>query len=359
VGESISSLGEKELIRRLFQPAFTGAFRLEVPIGDDAAVVALPSGRSLVATIDKIPERLIAHQLGLVTYEHLGRYLVAANLSDLAAMGADPLGILLSFCLPSSFGLKDVEDLTLGISSTCARYEVPVLGGDTGGGSAPSLVAAALGTLPSGTALRRDGACPGDVLYSTGTPGTFGVALAYYLVARNEGLILETTDERLLLARFRAAEPQLLAGRMLRDSGVVRACQDISDGVGQTALELATNSGCAVELDIALLSQAGPTFASKVAEACECPIERLLLGPGADFELMFAARPDDAASIESLFAEANIRISPIGRFVDGSGGFGRYSNGEIRPLPEIGWKHFTGKSDLDSIRSTYQSSPQT
>lgn len=349
---SIAGLGEKRLIAEIIRPAFA-AGTAEVDIGDDAAVVSIPDGASVVVTTDKIPERLIAYGLGLMDDAQLGRYLVAANLSDLAAMGATPAALLLCLCLPPDYGLDKLRQLVQGAAAAAREFDTPIVGGDTGGGSALCLSATAIGWAPRGTSLQRSGAKPGDRLLATGMPGKFGTALAYYLVARPAGCELSAEAQRELCGALCVPSPRVAQGTFLRASGKAHACQDVSDGVAQTAHELADASGLGVQIDLGQLIAAAPSCAGEVAKRCSAGIEMVLLGPGADYELMFAAPRENCDWIVDEFRRRAWPVSIIGEFHDGERLI-RDVDGTTRPLPH-GWQHFSGKSDVDAIRSTYGS----
>lgn len=351
----ISDIGEKQLIASLIRPLFTRLKKgVEVNIGDDAAVLQLTDSLSLVLTIDKIPEQLVAHSLGIMDLCDVGRYLVVANLSDLAAMGAGPIALLLSLCLPQEFETENLEMLTRGIAETAAHYGVPVVGGDTGGGSAISLVAAAVGTIMPGKALTRGGAKPDDVIFSTGYPGAFGTALAYLLAAKPAGLKYSDDQEKGLFKKFLQPEPRLKEGKKLSELGLVNACQDISDGVGQTLIEISDMSGLGFSVRSDLLLEAAPSSIFEIAAFSNCSPEAIMLGPGADFELLFSVPPDKKEELIKIFKEENWRLHRLGKFIE-KGHEIVSADGTKKQIPQLGWQHFTGRTDIENIRSKYTS----
>ena len=347
----LSAIGEKGLIASMIRPLF-GDAAVDVGVGDDAAVVSLQNGPSLVLTIDKIPEQLVAVSLGLMDDYDVGRYLVVANLSDLAAMGADPVAFLMSLCLPADLPQERLASLLRGIGDAASDYDTPVVGGDTGGGSAISLVGVAVGTVSGNAPLTRCGARPGDVLLATGSPGTFGVALAYFMVARPAGLRLPTHEEDLLRDKLAKPVPRLKDGRLLRQLGLVTACQDISDGVGQTARELSQESGVGVLVESRSLIASSQVDVSAVARACNVQAAEIMLGPGADFELLVAIPSERAAEATEALHRSGQVLSCIGHFTD-SGCSVAMADGSRLPIPETGWSHFSGLPDLERIRKVY------
>ena len=211
----LTALGEKGIIRDLIRPLFA-VDSLEVGLGDDAAVLKVADNLSIVLTIDKIPPQLVAQTLGVMTDRDVGRYLVVANLSDLAAMGACPIALLLSICLPIDFTKERLKAFLEGFAEASREFSVPVAGGDTAGGAATAFVAAAVGRIEPGTALRRSTAQVGDVIFATGRPGSFGTALAYFLVAKPRGEYLPPEDEAFLVEKLCHPTPRLEQGKLLR-----------------------------------------------------------------------------------------------------------------------------------------------
>lgn len=348
--QSVSDVGEKTLIASLIEPQFWDADGAKgLLIGDDAAVVTLAPNRALVASIDKIPERLIGQELGLMNYEDVGTYLVAASLSDVAAMGAAGLGLLISLCLPSDFPIKDFHALIQGIKRGSVEFGVPVLGGDTKAGSTVGLVATAMGVVEPDAVLRRRDAKPGHLVCVTGNPGRFGAALAYFLTAARKGGALSSAEEEWLLRSFRFPQPRLEAGQLLAHSRRCGACQDVSDGLGQTAIEIALASGVAVVLDVDALVQAGPASLKVIAAHADTTERAILLGPGADFELMFTAAPQDVEEFQTLLGNVGLQLHQIGEVTEGSGVRVR-EHGNETEISNVGYEHFTKYPDAELIR---------
>jgi thiamine-monophosphate kinase len=352
---NLQSLGEKEIIKSFISPMFSNN-NVEVGVGDDSAVIQITNDISLVATIDRIPENLVAYQYGVINEEQLGQYLAVANLSDLAAMGASPLGMLMSLVMPSDFDVKKLQGLLTGINNEARKYNAPVLGGDTKGGPSRSFTIAALGTIPSGTSLTRRGARSGDKIYVTGKPGQFGVALAYTLVAKENGLKFSHSKEKKIFEPFITPRACIEQGKYLRELGIVKGCQDISDGISQTVKEIAEASGVGFTLDLDKLISLASEDAMIISRFCDCDIADILLGPGADFELIFGVSPSDAAFVEKGFSEKKWDIHCIGEFSN-SGYFVVDKQGNKRVPPE-GFSHFSGLSDDKKIANSYSSHGQ-
>ncbi|MGH6613959.1 thiamine-phosphate kinase [Sphingomonas sp.] len=241
--------------------------------------------------------------------------LVVANLSDLAAKGATPLGVLLNY--PLSSGAWDTAFLA-GFAHVLKSFDTPLLGGDTVSlpqGARRVLTLTAIGSAAAATPL-RSGARPGDLLYVTGTIGNAGAGLA---IARGK----PGSDE--LLDAYRRPHPRLAEGRALAPH--VHAMMDVSDGLLIDARRMAETSGLAVTIDLGAvpLSPAYLDFAGRTRDA------RLAAATaGDDYELLFAAPPGHAPPATA---------TPIGRFDPGAGLI-LHDGGDVLPLPgHLGFQH--------------------
>jgi thiamine-monophosphate kinase len=283
------SLGEFELIERWF--ARLGAQRDDVVlgVGDDGALLAPHAGEQLVAVLDTLVEG--THFLPGSPPESVGHRALAVNLSDIAAMGAEPAWALLALTLPR-IDAAWLEGFARGFGQLAKRHSVALVGGDTTRG--PLSISVQLqGFVPPGAALRRSGAQPGDLLCVTGTPGDAAAGLE--IARRADGPA--DTAARALLERFLYPTPRLAAGRRLRD--FASACIDVSDGLAGDAGKLAAASGCGVMLDAAAL----PLSAALRAVCGETAARRHALTGGDDYELCFALPPARLAALRASWPE--------------------------------------------------------
>src|SRR6185369_15586330 len=164
-------MGEFELIERYFRLAASGVLQrrgdVELGIGDDAALLRMPPDRQLVAALDTLVEG--RHFPAGCEPASIGHRSLAVNLSDLAAMGAEPCWFLLALTLPDS-DAAFLDAFASGLHALARRHDVALVGGDTTAGPL-SVSVQALGIIEPGTALLRSGGAPGDRLYVSGTPG--------------------------------------------------------------------------------------------------------------------------------------------------------------------------------------------
>lgn len=272
-------------------------------------------GETIVLTHDMIVEGvhfLLDDPPGDVAWK-----LVAVNLSDLAAKGAEPIGALLGYSLgDEAWNAAFVE----GLASALRGFALPLLGGDTV--AAPAGVPRSFGLTAlgraSGPVLSRSGAAAGDHLWVTGTIGDAGLGLA---VARGE-----IDGNEAMLHRYRRPQPRLAAGRAL--APLASAMMDVSDGLLIDAARMADASGlsASIALDSVPLSPAC-TDALRAATA------------GDDYELLFAASPGRAPEIAAIAADLALPVTRIGAFAEGSG-LGLTQRGEPVPLPpRLGYEH--------------------
>jgi thiamine-monophosphate kinase len=285
---------------------------------DDAAVLDV-AGATLVLTHDVIAEGV--HFLADDPPDGVAWKLVALNLSDLAAKGARPLGVLLGFPLGDEAWDRAFLD---GLGLVLGAFGIPLLGGDTV--KAPRVLGLTAIGRAEGPVPSRGGARVGDQLWVSGTIGDAGLGLRMLKEAlpRDENLV----------ERYRNPFPRLEAGQRL--APVVSAMIDISDGLLLDADRMATASSVAIDLDLSLipLSDAarrsgGEDLRARLAAATA----------GDDYELLFAASPDRARHVLAIGEETGLPLTPIGAFAAGAG-VTLTDGGEPLPLPpRLGWEH--------------------
>jgi thiamine-monophosphate kinase len=317
---------EFSMIARYFRPlAGPGALDLS----DDAALLDPPAGRQLVLAADAMVAGV--HFLPDDPPETIGRKLLRANLSDLAAMGAVPLAYLLTVSLPRDIAPGWLEGFSTGLALDQAEYGLQVLGGDTTSTPGPiSLSLTILGHVAPGTALRRSGAVIDDDIWVSGTIGDGTLGLAVLLGQQ------PPDTEGFLADRYRLPRPRVALGQAL--VGLASAAMDVSDGLVQDLGHLcrAAGLGAEIQADSVPLSDAGAALLARDAGL----LPRILTG-GDDYELIFAAPRAAAPLIESRAAACGVAVTRIGRFAageplvtvkDGQGG--------VISLGSGGWSHF-------------------
>lgn len=314
---------EFSLIARHFLPlAGQGALALS----DDAAVIDTPSGQLVLAA-----DAMVAgvHFLPDDPPETIGRKLLRVNLSDLAAMGAAPLGYLMTVALPKGTTPEWLEAFAAGLAADQAEFGLAVLGGDTVSTPGPvTLSLTILGTVPPGQALLRKGARAGDEIWVSGTIGDGALGLR---AARGT-----LADDGFLAGRYRLPQPRLALGQALR--GVARAAMDVSDGLVQDCGHLCRLAACGAEIEAAAVPLSDGARAALAADPALLP---LILTGGDDYELLFAAAPEDAACVLEAGRVSRTPVTRVGRFTAGAPDVRVLGpNGSEMSLPRGGWSHF-------------------
>jgi thiamine-monophosphate kinase len=321
--------GEFELIRRHFGPLATtpGALGLS----DDAALLATSEGTDLVLTADALIGGV--HFLEDDPADLVARKLLRVNLSDLAAMGAVPLGYLLTTAWPAAVEEDWIAAFAAGLAADQKTFDVALLGGDTVSTTGPiALSLTAIGQVPAGAALRRDGARPGDRLFLTGSLGDGALGL---LAARGELAGSDADDLAYLERRYRLPEPRTAVGPRL--IGVASAAIDVSDGLIADAGHLVETSAVAIEIERAALPLS--PAAARVVEAAPKHWPRIL-GGGDDYELLFSASPKAREQVEAIARESGVSITEIGVVDTGDRVDVLDADGKALELPSGGWQHF-------------------
>ncbi len=323
-------LGEFQRINRYFRPlakSFQGSLELE----DDAGLIAVADGYELVVTTDAMVAGV--HFLPEDEPADLARKVLRVNLSDLAAMGAQPVAYTLTTALPDSVGEDWLAALAAGLGQDQAEFGIGLLGGDSVKTFGPVVLAVtALGRVESGRALRRSGAQPGDLICVSGALGDGALGL---LAARGElnGMI-EPRHVAALSARYHLPQPRLALGRRL--IGLAHAAMDVSDGLPGDLGHICDTSGVGarVEARRVPLSDAG-----RAALAADPGLRRIALSGGDDYELLFTVPATAAASLDRLAVELGLPLSVIGQIVAGDRVVLSDEHGqEIEGLH--GWSHF-------------------
>jgi thiamine-monophosphate kinase len=320
---------EFRLIERIRELTAQPRDDVRLGIGDDAAVLAVPAGQELVAAIDTLVEGV--HFLRGTAAADIGWKSLAVNLSDLAAMGANPAWALLALTLPEA-DTAFVDGFAGGFARLAQPHRLALVGGDTTRGPL-SISVAVHGFVPPEKALTRSGARAGDAVLVT---GTLGDAAAGLHALRNP---LDAGDSRaglreFLVERLNRPTPRLTAGTALR--GQASACIDISDGLLADLGHVCVASGVGAEIDAALL----PRSPALMALYDEASALRFALGGGDDYELCFTVPAARLAGVQADLSRIGCGVTRIGRIVDGRGVRVRAADGEWLGDALQGWEHF-------------------
>ena len=324
----IRHLGEKRLLQEILLPLVNPG-RDPFLSGDDCGMVDVPDGHLICASTDRVPWDLTAYRLGVMSEFDLGYYLVVLNISDIAAMGAVPVGLLLNLALPPDFLIASLEKIMSGVMAASAQYKCPILGGDLSDSLEPSLCATSIGVVKRGQYLLRRGAAIGDAIYISGICGLSATAFRYFLNARPLGMTLPKQDEDLLREAFMRPVPQLRLGQALARSVNRATAMDNTDGLSQSLHELADINRLHYVMDLELLPIHRITL--QVAGFLGEEPVNLAMGPGADFNLVGTV--DFPSVIDRL------GMHRIGRVEKGHG-VSIVSDGVWHDIKPNGWNYF-------------------
>jgi thiamine-monophosphate kinase len=313
-------LQEGLLIQRIRRVA---ARRADLPghgIGDDCAVLRIPSGHEALVTTDFSLED-IHFRREWHPPESVGHRCLARGLSDIAAMGGVPHAAFLSLALPGDLPQKWVDGFLGGLIRLASRYSVRLAGGDTA--QSPDGILAdivVLGSVPKGKAILRSGARPGDLLYVTGKLGSSAAALN------------DLRDGRKLRPRSHPRhfypEPRIAVGEFLRKKKLASAMIDLSDGLSTDLGHICEESKTGAVVN----AEALPAVRSKDGSALA-----LALHGGEEYELLFAAPPEHRITKQI----AGVAVTQIGEIVRGRQMMLTTDDGGTEVLKPAGWEHFS------------------
>lgn len=302
-GATHEAVAEFDLIRRYFAVHAPQHPFNQLGIGDDCALLNVPPGHQLAVTTDTMVENV--HFFADADPEMLGHKLLAVNLSDLAAMGAEPFAVTLALTLPK------VDECWLqaffrGFMALARQHHVDLIGGDTTSGPL-TLTVQAMGVVPQGRALLRSGAKVGDLIYVTGPLGNAGLGLKI-----KQGFVCDNPEQA--LSCFNTPQPRIAEGLALR--GIANACIDISDGLAADLGHVLERSGVGARLQWESL----PLSAELLEYVERSGDWSMPLTAGDDYELCFTVSaaamqqlPAGCHCVGMIEAEPGLRIERAGR----------------------------------------------
>jgi thiamine-monophosphate kinase len=318
---------EFELINRFFTGRGITRRDVDIGIGDDCALVTVPEGCQLAVTTDTLVEGV--HFFSDISPKALGHRVLAVNLSDLAAMGAEPAWISIGLTLPN-VDETWMEQFTQGMHDIAEYYNVQLIGGDTTQGPL-TITVCAKGIVPKGKALTRSGAKVGDWLFVTGDLGDAALAIE----ARTQGWELSGDDRRYVQKKFDYPAPQVAAGQVLRD--LANSAIDISDGLLADLSHILTHSGvgATIHADKVPLSNALKNLPDEEVRLM------LAMAYGDDYQLLFTVPDSNRVAVEKRLAEYGVTPACIGQINANAGDVSLLYKDKPWPFPATGFEHFS------------------
>src|SRR5450830_1750222 len=302
-----SMLSEFDLIKEYFQrPQHATPASVALGIGDDCALIAPTPGMQTAISSDMLVEG--RHFFAGEDPLRLGHKALAVNLSDLAAMGARPVGFTLALALPSA-DRTWLHGFSKGLFALADAFDIALIGGDTTKGPL-NICITVFGELAPGQALRRSAAVAGDDIWVSGTVGDARLALAGYRMEQE----LAPADLLTAAARMHTPTPRVALGCALAEAGLAHAAIDISDGLVGDLGHILKASQVGATLDVDALP-AGPVLARQGTQLRR----RYAAAGGDDYELCFTASASAREAIAALAASCGTPVTRVGRIEAESG----------------------------------------
>lgn len=315
---------EFDLIRRHFDRP---ARHSELAVGDDAALMTLAPGMQLVASTDMLVSG--THFFADTDPHDLGWKTLAVNVSDLAAMGAQPRWALLAIALPA-VDETWISAFAGGLFACADAFDIDLAGGDTTRGPL-TLSLSLFGEVPAGSAVRRDGGQIGDDIWISGQPGLAALGLA---ALRGMVTLAEPAQAR-CVAALQRPQPRLTLGQALR--GTASAMLDVSDGLLGDLGHILERSGCGAIID----SPALPLQALAEAGVDATLARNCVLAGGDDYELLFCAPAALRERIADIGRKLGLPLHRIGILQPAADGLSlRQADGRLVAVPSTGYDHF-------------------
>ena len=319
-------MSEFDIIQRYFTRKTNSDPGLMLGIGDDAAILHVPEGMELAVSVDTLVQGV--HFPATTAPADIGYKALAVNLSDMAAMGAEPRWATLALTLPEA-DEHWLKNFSTGFFELADRHGVQLIGGDTTHG--PLAITIQIhGLVPAGSALRRSGARVGDLIYVTGCVGDAGLALQ----ALQKKATLSPDHLAQVMTRLNRPEPRIKEGIALR--GIASAAIDISDGLAADLSHILAASGVGATLCLEDLPLS-PALASVLSEVGGWNVP---LASGDDYELCFTVPQEHQALLLDAIEQFSCPCTCIGVTESIPGLRCRLANGELFEPARTGYQHF-------------------
>lgn len=321
------TIGERKAIDLITSILTPGPENIAVGPGDDCAAVKIGDDY-LVITTDMTTEK--THFPPNITPYQIGWYVVAINLSDLAAKGAKPLGVVVAMGLPEDYDVRSLENLTDGLNSCATQYGTAIIGGDMKDHDHITITGTAIGRVPQKEFMSRKGAQEGDFI---GVTGSLGHAGAGYYALKND---LLPEHDAALVGLFEP-KPKLAEGHALSKTGAVTSCMDISDGLANSLHQLAklNHLGYSVIFDEVPIDPR----AIEIADKLSLPVEDLSIYFGGDYELLVTVKSSEWDAAAAAVSAVGSELTQIG-FVSKKKELNLIKEGGKKPLLNRGYEHY-------------------
>ena len=323
----LSDVGERKAIALISKILSEG--NVAVGIGDDCAALEIGEQYLLVSTDMISQETHMSHKM---TPYQIGWFVVAINLSDIAAKGGVPLGVVVSLGLPHDLSDDFLKDLMRGADECATCFDTSIIGGDTKENPGITICGTAVGIVKKDEFMPRKGAQPGDVVAVTGALGRAGAG--YYVLKHRKG------NQKLMKGLFEPM-PRIKEGRALAQKKIVSSCMDISDGLSASLYQLQEVNRCGFDIQLENLPIA-PELQS-LKEYTKIDVARYALHFGGDYELLVTIPADKSDLARKVLEKTGTSLTSIGR-VTASKDIRLISASGATILENKGYEHFAPRA---------------
>ncbi len=329
------AVSEFDLIKNFFNkpgliPTAEQSTSIPLGIGDDCALIDLPPEKLLAVSMDTLVADV--HFPAKADPSLVAQRALAVNLSDLAAMGAEPLAFTLALSLPNADEVW-LQAFSLGLEASVQAYHCPLIGGDITKGPL-SITIQVHGLLNRNAVMTRSGAKPGDLVYVSGELGAAGLAVSLI----HNGMSLDKPDTQELYTAYFQPAPRITLGQAC--AGLASAAIDISDGLMADLEHIAKKSGVGIELNAKAIpiAKAVKNFMSSMGDKSQGL--NLALTAGDEYELAMTVAEDRQEAFEQAVTALKIPLTLIGRVVKGSRVKCLDKEGREIEVKTLGYRHF-------------------
>jgi len=322
---TLSDIGERKAIELI--KTIIPSDDLVVSLIDDCGVVDLDDSYILVTT-DMMSKQ--THIPPNMTPWQIGWFIVAINLSDIAAKGGTPTGFVLSLGLPKEYGVRDFKKLIQGAKHCLQTFQCPLIGGDTKENQSITLCGTAIGMVSKTDFMSRIGARPGDLVAVTGTLGKAGAG--YYSIHHH-------LDKQEMKQALLEPTPRINAGRLLASTKKVHCCMDLSDGLSSSLYQLGTLNDVGFLIEENQLPKSAFLNTIKTLDPSFSVLDTVLHF-GGDYELLLTCSPKDYSLLEDVIQPLSLSLNAIGQVTESKDIYLKHKKGSTI-LPDEGYEHFT------------------
>ena len=333
---SAGKLGERKIIE-IFMRLLQRMPKMPIPFGDDVSAIDLGEGRLGVIKCDMLVAKTDVPR-GM-SYWQAARKAVVSTVSDFAAKGIQPLGLLTSLGLPYHFKRKDIVQIGLGLNAGAREYDTYVLGGDTNEAEDLIIDCVGFGLGDEAGIMKRSDAKPGDLVATT---GSFGKTAAGLKMIKERLRAPPQTRQELMEAVY-MPKAYLKEGLALAKTHAVTSCIDSSDGLAWSLYELARMSRVGFEITHIPVAISAKRF----AESQKLDANGLALHGGEEYDLVFTFKPGDIDKVSEALGGAFFRI---GRVTNRTERIELKAEGRVESIKPRGWEHFVAEPTTKSYR---------